>query len=91
MHSHEIAQAFENLEVLSHDPKSRALYEARKKTLLDIDNGMYVNRLEGIAEGIVEGKVQKALEMAKNLKFLGVATEIIMKASGLSKEQIEVL
>ena len=51
MQDHGIAKAFENLEVLSHNPKNRAEYEARKKALLDINNGMYVNRLEGRAEG----------------------------------------
>lgn len=91
MHSNEIAQAFENLEILSHDPKARALYEARKKALLDIDNGMYVNRLEGIAEGIAKGENRKALEIAKSLKSMGVSTEVIIKASGLSKAQIDAL
>jgi len=29
MYSHESTQAFKNLEILSHDPKTRALYEAK--------------------------------------------------------------
>ncbi|CAA6806764.1 MAG: Unknown protein, partial [uncultured Aureispira sp.] len=36
-------------------------------------------------EGIIEGKI----EVAKNLKKQGFSTDIINKATGLSKEEIE--
>ena len=85
--SKEIAQAFESLEILSHNPKKRALYEARKKELMDIDNGMYVNRLEGMAEGEIEAK----LEMAREMKSDGEPLEKIMKYTHLTKEQIDAL
>ena len=85
MHSQEIAQAFESLEILSKNTKKRAEYEARKKALLDIRNGMRVNRDEGIAEG----ETRKAIAMARNLKALGVPMDTIMKASGLTLEQVK--
>lgn len=87
MHSQEIAQAFESLEVLSHNPNKRAEYEARMKELLDIKNGMYVNRLEGIKEG----KAEAHRETAKVLKSLGTPYDVITKATGLTKEQIDAL
>ncbi len=42
-------------------------------------------------EGKIEGKKEKAAEMAKVLKKEGVPIETIIKASGLSKEEIEKL
>ena len=71
------------------------MYEARKKELLDIENGMYVNRLEGREEGRQEGREegrQEAhLETAKVLKALGTSYDIITKATGLTKHEIEAL
>ena len=99
MHSQEIAQAFENLEILSKDPKSRALYEARKKALMDIDNGMYVNRLEGKLEGRLEGRLEgleegekrKSLEFAKKMKAKNSSLAEIIEFTGLTKEEIDKL
>ena len=85
--SQEIAEAYEKLEILSHDPKKRALYEARKRELMDIDNGMYVNRLEGMAEGEIEAK----LEMAREMKSDGEPLEKIMKYTHLTKDQVDAL
>ncbi len=87
MQSQEIAQAFESLEILSHNPKKRALYEARKKELMDIDNGMYVNRLEGMAEGEIKAK----LDMAKEMKADGEPLDKIMRYTHLTKQQIDAL
>ena len=42
-------------------------------------------------EGRAEGRAEEKLENARNLKSLGVSTEIIMKATGLSAEEIEKL
>lgn len=72
-----IAKAFENLKILSKDPKKRAMYEARKMELLDYQNDVYVSKLEG------------KIEVAKNLKAMGMSIEQIMKATALTKEQVE--
>ncbi|CAA6804212.1 MAG: Unknown protein [uncultured Aureispira sp.] len=37
----------------------------------------------------MEGKIERSIEVAKNLKKQGVSTDIINKATGLSKEEIE--
>ena len=42
-------------------------------------------------KGKIEGKIEGKMETAKNLKNLGVATEIISKSTGLSKEEIDKL
>lgn len=57
--------------------------------------GLKEGRAEGLKEGhekgIVEGEQRKNLENARNLKALGVSVDIIMKATGLSIEEIEKL
>jgi len=84
-----IARAFENLQILSKDPKKRAVYEARKMALLDYQNDMYVSGLEGETRGEARGEARKALAMARNLKALGVPMDTIMKASGLTLEEVK--
>ena len=42
-------------------------------------------------EGLIEGRVEGRMDMARNLKKLGVSTAIIMESSGLSEQEIEKL
>ena len=58
-------------------------------------DGIEIGRADGLAEGLEQGQKQ-GLEQgqrdsARNLKSLGVDIEIICKATGLSKEQVEAL
>ena len=46
---------------------------------------------EGRSEGEAIGAAQKQREIAKNLKDLGVGTTEIIKATGLSAEEVEEL
>lgn len=46
---------------------------------------------KGLAKGLEEGEKKKNLENARNFKMLGVSTDIIMKATGLSQNEIEQL
>jgi predicted transposase/invertase (TIGR01784 family) len=48
-------------------------------------------RAEGRAEGMKEGRAEGMKETARNLKRIGVQTEIIMHATGLSAEEIDAL
>ena len=67
------------------DRVENAMREGREK-------GMQEGREEGIKEGreegIKEGMAKSKLEDAQNLKRLGVSTDIIAKATGLSPEEI---
>jgi predicted transposase/invertase (TIGR01784 family) len=78
-----IAKAVDTLMYLSQDPESRAIYEARLKYQLDFNTAVHV----------AEDKARDTtkIEIAKKLKSMGVSTEVIMKSSDLSKEQIESL
>ena len=53
--------------------------------------GLEEGRAEGLAEGRAEGRAEGMIEMAKNLKSLGVDVKTIMQASGLAEDQIEQL
>ena len=46
---------------------------------------------EGIKIGEEKGKVKKAIETAENLLEMGIDIDLISKATGLSKEEIEKL
>ena len=53
--------------------------------------GRIEGRAEGRVEGRAEGRAEGKIEMAKNLKTLGVDVKTIMQASGLTEDQIEQL
>ena len=46
---------------------------------------------EGLNKGLAKGHKEGVKESARNLKKLGVAIEVISQATGLSKEEIEIL
>ena len=50
--------------------------------------GLAEGRAEGRREGVVEGEAKGKLQTAKSLLALGVAIEIIQKATGLRAEEI---
>lgn len=51
--------------------------------------GRMEGRMEGRAEGLVEGLAEGRMEVARNMKKLGVPIEIIMQSTGLSEKEIE--
>ncbi len=55
--------------------------------------GFGKGRVEGHAEGLVEGRAEgrseTLVEVAKNLLSIGTPIESIMKATGLSEEEIK--
>ena len=61
---------------------------AREDGLIEGETkGLARGKAEGHAEGLHEGRI----EVAKSLKGLGVPFETIVKATGLSEEEIAVL
>ena len=56
-----------------------------------IEEGIKKGRAEGLKEGLAEGAQMQNLDNARKLKELGVSTEIIMKATNLTIEEIEKL
>jgi len=100
----EIRKAADKLYELSADEKVRAEYAMRLKAQRDhmwlIDSarqdgmeegraeGRQEGRAEGRQEGRAEGRQEGRAETARNLKLLGVSTDLINKSTGLSQEEI---
>ena len=63
--------------------EERAQYEEEWKVYNDYFNTLDFAEQKGLQKGLQKG--------ARNLKELGVADDIIMKSTGLSKEEIEKL
>jgi predicted transposase/invertase (TIGR01784 family) len=54
-----------------------------------IHEGKIEGRLQGIQEGKIEGRLEAKLDVARALKSHGVALDVIINTTGLSKEEIE--
>lgn len=65
--------------------KNNPKVEVEFMTLLERDREKIE---EGIEKGIEKGREEQKLEIARNMKILGVDIETIEKATGLSKEEI---
>ena len=78
-----IEKVVEDLDEMSADENERL--EAYKRKLAIWDYNVSIN------EATDRGKKEKELEIAKNLKKQGVGIEIIIKATGLSREEVESL
>ena len=63
------------------DGKEEGLAEGRAE-------GLAKGRVEGREEGLAEGLVKGTRNTALNLKNLGVDIETIMKATGLTEEEV---
>ena len=53
--------------------------------------GLEKGRSEGLEMGLEKGRSEEKLEIAKNLKAMGLSLEAIRQATGLSTEEIEKL
>ena len=51
--------------------------------------GLEKGRMEGRAEGRAEGEKKKQIEVARNLKQMGLSVEVIIQGTGLTAEEIE--
>ena len=68
-----------------HNVMATARQEGREEGLKE---GEEIGRKEGRKEGREEGRKETILQNARNFKRLGVSTDIIMQATGLSEEEI---
>ena len=66
----------------------RHAYDAHMEDLMVQNDVLDTAKLEGRAEGRAEGEQTKALDIARNLKSMGLGVADIQKATGLSEEEI---
>lgn len=64
-------------------------YEDSLKAFRDMKNTLDNAKKEGIEEGLIKGERNKAIEIAKNLLEMKMPFETIMKATGLSMEEVK--
>lgn len=91
----DIVKAKKVLEEISQDEHERYLAELRQKYIMDkkaIEDAGYDKGLEvGIEQGKKEGIKQQTIAIAKKLKEQNIDIDIIIKTTGLTKEEIEEL
>lgn len=95
---------FLNTGDIPSDATAPGLHEAREKLRLErmskAELNAYYRHLDNVVvlrdnivtargEGRMEGRMEEKLEVAKNLKQLGISTDAIAQATGLSLEEIE--
>ena len=89
-------EAFERLfqacEIARFEPEVKLKYEKEMITERDYYNMLNTAKADGLAEGEAKGEAkgrEEGLAMAaKEMKKLGLPTDIIIKSTGLSKAQI---
>ncbi|MEM1324122.1 MAG: Rpn family recombination-promoting nuclease/putative transposase [Bacteroidota bacterium] len=98
---------FEAAEIAKFSPRERQAYEDSLKYYRDLNNVIDTSREEGREEGLEEGlekgrekgreegreegRSERNIEIARELKQSGIAIEVIQKATGLAREEIEKL
>ena len=73
---------------ISQDEKERAVFRSRRMYQTDMDSNMATAERRGEIKGRAEGRAEGRVETARNLKSLGVSTDLIIKSTGLSQEEI---
>ncbi len=90
---------FEQAEIARFTPKERNEYVASRKEYWDNYSIVDTAHKKGLAEGLTkgreegqaEGRAEERVEIARNLKEMGLHMADIMKATGLSAEELEAL
>lgn len=85
--SEQVKKAKEVLEEISNDEHEQYLADLREKYILDQNNLLDT----GFDRGFEQGSKQQALEIAKKLKDENADISLIIKVTGLTKEEIEKL
>jgi len=88
-------QAHKSYKKFTSNDKMLEIYEAREKRIKDEASNIAYAREEGIEQGMEQGlskgAYNKSIETALNLKKLGISVDIIIRATGLTKDEIEKL
>jgi predicted transposase/invertase (TIGR01784 family) len=86
-----IQKAEDRMAFVTSDKEALRAYQMREMALSDWTSGINHAMREGRAEGKREGKAEGKIEIARNLKAMGLAAEQIVTATGLAPEVIEKL
>ena len=86
-----LEEARERLKLDSMTKDELAAYYRHLDNIVILRDNINTEREDGRAEGLLKGREEEKRESARNLKKLGVAIDIISKATGLSQDEIECL
>jgi predicted transposase/invertase (TIGR01784 family) len=84
-------KGFEIAEIANFNEEQMAEYEESLKVYRDLKGVVDTSFEEGEKVGIDKGREKERMDIAKKLKTEGINIEIIVKSTGLSKEEIEKL
>ena len=76
------------LKIISKDKEARMAYEAKMAALRDEKTRLVEAREEGRMEGIEIGMQKGTINVAKNLISLGADISMIIKATGLTVDEV---
>ena len=82
------SRLFKQAEIAGFTRTELREYEDSLKAFRDMKNTLDNAKKEGLEEGLIKGERNKAIEIAKNLLEMKMPFETIMKATGLSMEEI---
>ncbi len=85
------AKLFEQAELANYSEQEYTEYEHSLKIYRDLNNVIETAESKGEKRGIAKGEIKKAKEIARSLLEEGLPIELIMKATKLSKKEIEQL
>ena len=81
----------DKMDVLTLTSEERYYYDLRKKYKLDMESISESRFNAGIIKGITQGRMEEKLEMARIMKRENCPVSLIVKTTGLPKEEIEKL
>jgi len=84
-----VQKAAEELDILKLSKEDRAEYDSYIEDRRVAESSIKTSWIEGKTEGKMEGIIEGKIEVARNLKSAGVAADLIIAATGLSKEEVE--
>lgn len=86
---------FELAEIARYTPQERQDYEESLKNFRDwyscLKTEFKKGKVEGLEEGMAKGRDERSIEIARNLKDMGLPTDSIVSATGLTVEEINSL
>ena len=88
-----LKEAREKLVYYDMDPSERAAYDRHVDAIMIQNDVLGTAKFEGLvegrAEGRAEGRTEGILEVARNMKKMGISVETIIRSTGLRPEEVE--
>lgn len=83
-----LPEAREKLLYYNMTPEDRHAYDEHINAIMIQNDVLSTAREEGVDEGRAMGHEEKAWEVARNLKAMGLSVEMIVRATGLDEEEV---